>query len=231
MKKSFLIPALGFAMSSLLLSCNGGSKASSSGPLGEVPTLVYDFETLSNQKKQALKDMQDVKAIESVMKEMEEAEKNFKEKMKAALPQIKGKEIITEIDPALPLKTVRQMTIEDAEATRQWVKLNGEVELTAKAIGFKSYQPTDAFELDKLYAVFYDSDGKPFALDGVLKDMASEAMPAGSKVPVETYIRIKAYNAPQMGKLAKLILTLKDSEIYKQAKAAKEALETSGKGE
>ena len=56
-------------------------------------------------------------------------------------------------------------------------------------------------------------------------------MPASSKVPAETYIRIKAYNAASMGKLSKLIITLKDSEIYKQAKAAEDALKSSSEKE
>ncbi|MCZ8372305.1 hypothetical protein O6P32_06220 [Phocaeicola sp. KGMB11183] len=231
MKKSFFIPVLGFAVATMFISCGGGSKASSSGPLGEIPGLIGEFENLSNKKKEELKNTKDLKVVEKLMNEMKEAEGKLKTDIEAALPTIKGKEITTEIDPALPLKVSKPMKIEAAEATRKWIKLTGELELTAKAIGFHSYQPTDAFELDKLYAVFYDNDGKSFASDGILKDMSSEAMPAGSKVPAETYIRIKAYNAASMGKLSKLIITLKDSEIYKQAKAAEDALKSSSEKE
>lgn len=222
MKTLLSVMVVGLASAALLISCGNGSKASASGPLGEIPALVGEFETLSDAKKAELQNGGD--NAKDIIEEMKAAEEKFEAGMASALEKIKGKEVTTEVDPELPLKVIKQMTIEDISASRKSVKLTGEMELTATAIGFDSYEPIDAFELDELVAVCYGNDGKPFAYDGLLKDMASEPMPAGSKVPVETHIRIKGYNAASMGNLSKLLITKKGSELYKQAEAAANTL-------
>ena len=162
--------------------------------------------------------------MKKILGEMKAAEEKFKESMNAAFEKVKGKEVVTEIDPELPLKVVTPMKIEDISVSRHLVKLVGELELTATAIGFDSYEPTDAFELDDLVVLSYDNNGKPFAYDGLSKDMGGEPMPAGSKVPVDTHIHIESYNAASMGCLSKILITLKGSELYDQAKAAADAL-------
>lgn len=222
MKSLLFIMMTGLASAAMLVSCGNENKASASGPLGEIPVLVGDFETLSDAKKAELQNGGD--NAKDIIEEMKAAEEKFESGMVSALEKIKGKEVVTEVDPELPLKVVKQLTIEDISASRKSVKLTGEMELTATAIGFDSYEPTEAFELDKLIAICYDNDGKPFAYDGLMKDMTSEPMPAGSKVPVETHIHIKGYNAASMGTLAKILITKKGSELYKQAEAAANTL-------
>lgn len=222
MKSLLFIMMAGLASAAMLASCGNESKASASGPLGEIPALVGDFETLSDAKKAELQNGGD--NAKDIIEEMRAAEEKFESGMVSALEKIKGKEVVTEVDPELPLKVVKQLTIEDISASRKSVKLTGEMELTATAIGFDSYEPTEAFELDKLIAICYDNDGKPFAYDGLMKDMTSEPMPAGSKVPVETHIHIKGYNAASMETLAKILITKKGSELYKQAEAAANTL-------
>lgn len=222
MKSLLFIMMAGLASAAMLASCGNESKASASGPLGEIPALVGDFETLSDAKKAELQNGGD--NAKNIIEEMRAAEEKFESGMVSALEKIKGKEVVTEVDPELPLKVVKQLTIEDISASRKSVKLTGEMELTSTAIGFDSYEPTEAFELDKLIAICCDNDGKPFAYDGLMKDMTSEPMPAGSKVPVETHIHIKGYNAASMGTLAKILITKKGSELYKQAEAAANTL-------
>lgn len=223
MKSLLFVMIAGLASAAMLVSCGGnGSKASASGPFGEIPSLVSDFETFSNAKQAELQNGGD--GMEKILEEMNAAEEKFKESMNAAFEKVKGKEVVTEVDPELPLKVVTPMKIEDISVSRYLVHLVGELELTATAIGFDSYEPTDAFELDDLVAVSYDNNGKPFAYDGLSKDMGGEPMPAGSKVPVDTHIHIESYNAASMGCLSKILITLKGSELYNQAKAAADAL-------
>lgn len=224
MKSLLFVMIAGLASAAMLVSCGGnGSKASASGPFGEIPSLVSDFETFSDAKQAELQSGGEDN-MKKILEEMKAAEEKFKESMNAAFEKGKGKEVVTEIDPELPLKVVTPMKIEDISVSRHLVKLVGELELTATAIGFDSYEPTDAFELDDLVVLSYDNNGKPFAYDRLSKDMGGEPMPAGSKVPVDTHIHIESYNAASMGCLSKILITLKGSELYDQAKAAADAL-------
>ena len=218
-----------FATVSMLVACGGGgSKVTTSGLLGEVPAIIGEYENLSAEKKKALMSC-DKSAMEGIIKEMKAAEEQMKADLEKAVTSIKGKEVPTEVDAALPLKVVKPLAVEDVLTRNKSVHITGELELTAEAISFDSYEPTDAFELNDLYAVGCDADGKPFSADKLGFSLGGKAMPAGTKKPADTYLDIEGHNAAQMGAISKVIITQKGSELYEQAMAADNALDTSFK--
>lgn len=113
MKSLLFVMIAGLASAAMLVSCGGdGSKASASGPFGEIPSLVSDFETFSDAKRAELQSGGEDN-MKKILEEMKTAEEKFKESMNAAFEKVKGKEVVTEIDPELPLKVVTPMKIED----------------------------------------------------------------------------------------------------------------------
>ena len=176
--------------------CNGSGNSSDSdssvatdGPLGEVPLLIAQYwgTEASAEGFQSLSDQTDA--------------------IKAAVEEVKDREITLEIAEGIPVKANSNLRISECKPP---------IEVTCYADAEKSNQlPGYAF-------IVYDTDG------GVISAERGETVDNyydDSSKTVKVTLRLQAFNAKNFAKIGKVVIVPKDGDEFKKASEAYQAMQ------
>ncbi len=203
-----------------LLSCGENTSPLSSGPLGELPVIVYEAETRIDGLHSKLTNTTDRAETTAIIIESERISNEKNAAIEKIAGTLKETSLNSEVAVNVPLKLLQDFKIKEIYAKNNKVALTAETELTAPGTYLNN---GSLFQLSDIRVVVYDADGIPFCanknggfcLDKTLK--FADSYPQGTKGSVSITFAISSWNAQQMGKLGKIVVSTKDREDYLQA--------------
>ncbi len=213
----------------VMLAACGNGQLSKNGLLGELPSVVMEKGNAEKEikAKAAKADKDDAtKLLDDAMAQA----LLFKEKMKQAGDALKDKEIPVEVAPNVFIKTVKPLTVIDANGSGE-LKLATEVEMLEHGSYFEG---KGGVRLDKLGAVVADNDGKEFYAGKINASPAksvtqNDCYPKGTTATLKFYLKVRPYNAASFANMKKVTITCTDRDEYSNAqnvdKEAEELME------
>ncbi|MBR1889622.1 MAG: hypothetical protein IJ816_03235 [Alloprevotella sp.] len=214
MKKQLLF----LAVAAMLTSCGGGIVQKKS-LLKDLPVIAEELTKTSNDLEAKLENIKSEEEAAKIIEEAVKLEAEYEEKINKAGEALVGQEIPVEVSEGLGVKVDAPLTVSEAKFSNDVIKvvLSGQGELTEE--GTYAFKDDGKLKLHDVSAFVVGEDNKPIYASGTIKfEKYADVYPVGSVFSIEVPIKLDNYNFKELGKLEKIVLTLKDSENYKAAK-------------
>lgn len=217
-RKTFAVAILVYC--AYVSSCDENKSPSTSGPLGEIPKLIYESEIETDNLLSKLKNTTDKHKATAIAIESENINRQKAAAIVRMAGTLEGKTLNSDVAANVPIRLEHDFRIENVDARQNKLMLMAPAKLTSTGTYLNN---GSAFQLSDIRIVVYDADGNPFYTNTASsfrldKDIKfTDIYPTGTKGCVTIAIRIKKWNAAQMGNLGRIVVSTKDREDYQQA--------------
>lgn len=202
----------------LMAGCKKGGP-SVSGPLGELPQIVKEYDGKLEDTRRKLEKATDTDKMQALFAKGSAVKEEMTAQIKSRKEKLIGKDIAGEISGDVPLKIVVPFRIKNV-TDKGNIEVTAEVELTETGTYLSD---NSAFCLSDIRVIAvggnenetYVHGGGAFRTDGL---PYADKYVRGTKGFVTMFLRIEPWNADMMGSLSKLVIANKKSDRYGKAK-------------
>lgn len=190
-----------------------------SGPLGELPKIVKEYDGKLEDTRRKLEKAADTDKMQALFAKGNAVKEEMTAQIKSRKEKLIGKDIAGEVSGDVPLKIVVPFRIKNV-TDKGNVEVTAEVELTETGTYLSD---NSAFCLSDIGVIAVGGDeseayvhgGGAFRTDGL---PYADKYARGTKGFVTMFLRIEPWNADMMGSLSRLVIANRKSDRYGKAK-------------